>query len=853
MIILKSFHVLSSFLRLIFNTLWESRRSARLVQGENGLPIAEVENIHFRHDAVHLAGWTIGDAVVAEHDGRAVSAVIRRGGVAAPPGTVLPRDALGFACAVPLRKGQPISLTVRSDRGAGAIRIESPRGLEGVPMAILKTATAIVRLSPWLVHYAATRSPRSKRAIWGRLGWAVDEADRLRLELLAPPDAAHAASAQHGTAGAAPAAGPGSASPVAAATIVVPIYDGVDLLDECLRRIEAHTDRPWHLVAVDDASPDPAIRETLRSAARRLGDRMTVIENPVNRGFVVSVNEALRIAADRPGHVVLLNTDAFVPPNWLSRLLAPIEADAGVASVTPMSNDAEIFSAPIICRRQNLDGRHIDVIDGVVRPIDGGAVQADAPTGVGFCMAMNIAFLRRVPQFDTVFGRGYGEEVDWAQRVRRRGGRHVGIGNLFVGHVGGASFGDAAKRSLLQANGRIISRRYRRYDSEVQEFILRDPLRTARIILAVAWAGATQARPIPIYVGHSWGGGAEIYLQSRIARLARIGRPALVIRVGGSKGLSIEFHHAGSLLTGWVDAVEEVEYLAALLPRRTLIVSCLVGADRPLALCDHLARLAAVAGTRLEVLFHDYFAVSPSYTLVDGDGVYRGVPDVDTNDPAHRYDDSGRIKPIPLAVWQDHWRALLAVADRLTVFSRASRDLLLQAYPAFADRIRVKPHRLTVRPSPVARPRHSVVVASLGNLSRDKGAVVVASLSEALAEDPARRLIHIGEIDPAYRLHPDSPVLGPYQVAELSALAEHHGVTHWLIPSVWPETFSFTTHEALATGLPVLCFDLGAQAEAVGRVDADWVVPFDADDPLPALLAKITSLDSEPRRDDTAA
>ncbi len=42
-----------------------------------------------------------------------------------------------------------------------------------------------------------------------------------------------------------------------------------------------------------------------------------------------------------------------------------------------------------------------------------------------------------------------------------------------------------------------------------------------------------------------------------------------------------------------------------------------------------------------------------------------------------------------------------------------------------------------------------------------------------------------------------------------------YGITDWLIPSIWPETFSFATHEALDTGLPVWCFDLGAQSEAV--------------------------------------
>ena len=46
-----------------------------------------------------------------------------------------------------------------------------------------------------------------------------------------------------------------------------------------------------------------------------------------------------------------------------------------------------------------------------------------------------------------------------------------------------------------------------------------------------------------------------------------------------------------------------------------------------------------------------------------------------------------------------------------------------------------------------------------------------------------------------------------------------------LVPSVWPETFSFTTHETLATGLPVLALDLGAQGAAVRSAPNGIAVP----------------------------
>ena len=47
----------------------------------------------------------------------------------------------------------------------------------------------------------------------------------------------------------------------------------------------------------------------------------------------------------------------------------------------------------------------------------------------------------------------------------------------------------------------------------------------------------------------------------------------------------------------------------------------------------------------------------------------------------------------------------------------------------------------------------------------------------------------------------------------------------WVVtPSIWPETFSFATREALATGLPVLTLKLGAQAEAAEAAPNGYVL-----------------------------
>jgi len=69
-------------------------------------------------------------------------------------------------------------------------------------------------------------------------------------------------------------------------------------------------------------------------------------------------------------------------------------------------------------------------------------------------------------------------------------------------------------------------------------------------------------------------------------------------------------------------------------------------------------------------------------------------------------------------------------------------------------------------------------------------------------------------------------VHGNYQVADLPALAARYGITCWLIPSIWPETFSYTTHECLQTGLPVFAFDIGAQGDAVRNAANGSIIEF---------------------------
>ena len=669
---------------------------------------------------------------------------------------------------------------------------------------------SLVRALPGLFGWARRRDAASVARVKAALGMAETQASSGRLnphlfveDVTAPPP-------------------PPARLAETGVTIVVPVYNAFDLLPEVLDRVLRHTDLPWHLIVVEDASTDPAVRPWLRDWRAGLDPRrrarVSLIENARNLGFIASVNRALDRAIRMGRHVILLNSDALVPEGWASRLIRPILDHDNVATVTPMSNDAEIFTAPAICARHALEPGQADAIDRIAARFCSGADLADAPTGVGFCMAMNIAYLRRVERLDTSFGRGYGEEVDWCQKVRALGGRHLGLGGLFVEHRGGTSFGSAEKRRLVAQNNGLISRRYPTYDAEVAAFIRRDPLVDARLALAFAWAATAVTGRVPVYLAHAMGGGADMDLVRRIdVDLATRGAAA-VLRVGGGARLRIELHSPYGVTLGETDSLFLARRLVGLLPRREIVYSCGVGDPDPATLPGFLLDLRRGGDSRLRVLMHDYLPLSPSYTLLGSDGNYRGLPQADDNtDRAHdiRRPDGTICR---LRDWRTAWGALLVAADRIEVFSDSSRALVAAAYPQAAARIEVRPHRLHVpvgRVQPVSGSAR--VIGVLGNIGHHKGAAVLSALSRHLHETGAARLVVIGNVDPAFDLADGTRVHGSYRVADIPDLVRRYRIGGWLIPSVWPETFSFATHEALATGLPVWAFDLGAQGEAVAE------------------------------------
>jgi GT2 family glycosyltransferase len=243
------------------------------------------------------------------------------------------------------------------------------------------------------------------------------------------------------------------------------------------------------VLVLDDCTPDDGFSKDLAELCAKLG--LQHYRSPRNLGVPRNMNLGLLRALDGGyEHVVLLNSDTVVPATLVDRALAVLEAESDVASFTPWSNNATLFSLPLGDGAGLSDQDTVDLLDGALADEFGDAC-LDVPTGVGFCLAVPVAVLREVGLMDPVFGRGYCEEVDWCQRARAAGYRSVlGFGS-FTFHHGGASNRPAGllRETLTTVldHERIVEMRYPGYHDGLAAFDDHPELEAARMrAIAVA-------------------------------------------------------------------------------------------------------------------------------------------------------------------------------------------------------------------------------------------------------------------------------------------------------------------------------------------------------------------------------
>ena len=219
--------------------------------------------------------------------------------------------------------------------------------------------------------------------------------------------------------------------------IVLPVYNSIHLVKECIQKVLACTFWPYHLTIVDDAS-DKKTHDDLVVFANSFPDKITLLTNRKNRGFSATVNRGIKHREREYAYTCLLNSDVLVTPYWLSKMVAALKANPRNKIVNPVTNNTAVINVGMHAgfTYQNMNtllelttGRHYPEI---------------MPTG--FCFLFPNSLISAVGYLDESY-QNFGEETDfWMRTISYSNGhtfdqwRAVLADDTYIFHQRGASY-----------------------------------------------------------------------------------------------------------------------------------------------------------------------------------------------------------------------------------------------------------------------------------------------------------------------------------------------------------------------------------------------------------------------------
>jgi GT2 family glycosyltransferase len=194
--------------------------------------------------------------------------------------------------------------------------------------------------------------------------------------------------------------------------VIVLSYNNRKWLDRCLTTLFATDDDDFSVYFVDNASSDGSVEYVQQSFPRA-----HIVRNSMNLGFAGGNNEGLRAAFQAGADfAVLLNTDTWVEPKWLTEMRHIFQGDPSIAAATAMilCYDNDDFDRNFLQILEVTPGFIQDSWNRTVRP------WYVTETGSGAALMARRSFFESVGVIDPMFFM-YFEEIDLLRRGRFHG------------------------------------------------------------------------------------------------------------------------------------------------------------------------------------------------------------------------------------------------------------------------------------------------------------------------------------------------------------------------------------------------------------------------------------------------
>jgi GT2 family glycosyltransferase len=186
--------------------------------------------------------------------------------------------------------------------------------------------------------------------------------------------------------------------------IILPVCDQFEFTKNCVESIIKNTVVGYRLIVVNNGK-NVSTAAYLVELKSRLGNRLEVIKNPENIGWVKALNQG--IAVSRAPYLCFQNDDTIVTAGWLNRMIDVLDKNEKIGIVNP-----------------SWEGRPANIsIDEYGRRLEkkfaGKFIETDWARG--FSVVIKREVVEKIGGVDEIYGLAYFDDVDFSVRAINAG------------------------------------------------------------------------------------------------------------------------------------------------------------------------------------------------------------------------------------------------------------------------------------------------------------------------------------------------------------------------------------------------------------------------------------------------
>ena len=253
--------------------------------------------------------------------------------------------------------------------------------------------------------------------------------------------------------------------------VILPVYKAPEWVNLCVYAIFENT-KPEDLnkVIIINDCDDELTKNCLQNIKKQYGNKIVLLQNEENLGFVKTVNRGLSVST--ADCVLLQNSDCIISDNTIGKLIEHLKKDSKIGMICPLSSHSANITLPIP------EGFSYSQINKILEEHFLGK-NFDACTVVGNCLMITRQCIEKVGVLDEAYGTGYGEETDYQFKAMEKGFSAKVAIDTFVFHKAEVSFGTSKKKKERLAKNRelFFSRWGDVYSKELQKFQENDPIK----------------------------------------------------------------------------------------------------------------------------------------------------------------------------------------------------------------------------------------------------------------------------------------------------------------------------------------------------------------------------------------